>query len=353
VAVASLYLNQVAPSPAWLSPALTVVKSAGLDQNPGTPILDVDPGPPSTESQQIRAVAGNDGTPAATFSGVRVQLWALAFATSTASSLYLGSMGGTKGITIPAGGAMPIDIGPGQQQPFERDWDATYDLTSTEPEIVSHFAGDEVHCCIYGNVHHANDPGSAAIPDVPSGPGPLLDVAGNRHHAQRNMTIQKHDAGGAMAFGMYAANPDPDRDQVFALHIAELAPRELAGWEVRELDGLGPWIRRTRKAPGDGIPGIEVVVDGKTHPVRIAREPLKDLEMDVSDAGAAPELKVELGADEARRMRLNATIPDEELVLRIVDVTQTRDGATVGGARVMVMTVPEELRGPKREYEQR
>jgi hypothetical protein len=351
--VASLYLNQVAPSPAWLSPALTVVKSAGLDQDPGTPVLDVDPAAPSTESQQIRAVAGNDGTPAATFQGVRVQLWALAFATATASSLYLGSMGGTKGITIPAGGAMPIDIGPGQQQPFTRDWDATYGLTSTEPEIVSHFVNDEVHCCIYGNVYHPNDAASASIPDVPTGPGPLLNVAGNRHHAQRNMTIKMHDAADSMAFHMFAANPDPERDQVFMLQIAELVPRKLEGWELYELDALGPWIRRTREAPGDGIPGIEIVIDGKTYPVRIAREPLEDLEMDVRDAGSARELKVELGADEARRMQLNASIPDEEFVLRILDVTQTQDDRTVGGARVMVMTVPEELRNPPRERDYR
>ena len=43
---------------------------------------------------------------------------------------------------------MPIDIGAGKQQPFTRDWDKTNKLTSTEPEIVSHFVNGEVHCCI-------------------------------------------------------------------------------------------------------------------------------------------------------------------------------------------------------------
>jgi hypothetical protein len=343
--VPSLYLNKTPPSPAWNSPALSIVKSAGLPSGAGRPVLDVVAGGSSTEFQRIQAVAGNDTT-STTYAGVRVQLWALAFATATAPSIYLESLGGTKGVTIPAGSSMPIDIGPGQEQPFERPWDASHGLTSTEPEIVSHFVNDEVHCCIYGNVYHPADAASAAIPDVPTGPGPLLDVAGNRHHAQRNMTIVMHDAPDEMAFYMFAANPDPEEDQVVFLQLAELEPRELRPWELAELDALGPWIRRTREAPEGGIPGVEVIVDGKPYPVRIARTPLKDLEMDVPDAGGGTELKVELGAGEARRMRLNARIPDEEFVLRILDVTQTQDDGETG-ARVMIMTVPEELRKPR------
>lgn len=344
--MASLYLNQVPPSPAWLSPALSVVKSAGLDQDAGTPILDVDPLPPSTEYQQIRAVAGNDT--AATFANVHVQLWAHAFATATASSLYLSSMGGTKGISIPGGGAMPIDIGPGQQQPFSRNWDKTYDLTSTDPEIVSHFAGGEVHCCVLGNVYHPNDAGSAQIPNDPNGPGAYLDVVNNRHHAQRNMTIKAHDAPEPLAFQMYAANPDPERDQVVVLQLVERAPEKLSAWQLAELDALGPWIRRTGATVRGGVPGIEFVVDGKPHPVRVAREPLKDLELEVRDAGGGRERKLELGADEARRMQLHATIPDEDFVLRVVDVVQTHGDGSVSGASVMLLSVPAELRKPSR-----
>lgn len=342
--MASLYLNHVAPNPAWLSPALSVVKSAGLDQDAGTPVLDVVPS--ATVFQRIQAVAGNDT--GSTFFNVHVQVWALAFATATASSIYLESMGGTKGRTIPPG-APPIDIGPGQQQPFPHAWDSTHKLKSDEQEIIDHFVDNEVHCCIYGNVHHPDDPTSAPIPDMPSGPGAMLDVVGNRHHAQRNMTIKMLTAGDSMDFHMYAANPVPDEDQDVFLQVAELPPRELQDWELAELDALGPWIRRSRKSPREGIPGIEIVIDGEPTPVRIAREPLKDLEMDITDAGAGRERKLALGADEARRMRLNATVPDEDFALRILDVTQTQGDRTVGGARVMVLTVPAELR-KRRDY---
>ena len=347
IVLPSLYLNKVPPSPAWLSSALSVVKSAGLDQDAGTPVLDVNPIAPSTEYQQIRAVAGND-TASTTFNDVRVQLWAYAAATATASGLYLSSMGGSQGVLIPAGGALQIDIGPGQGQPFTRDWDKTYDLTAGDPDIISHFVNNEVHCCILGNVYQSADGTSAPIPSSPN-PGALLNVATNRHHAQRNMTIKKHPTNFRMDFPMFAANPDPDRDQVFTLQLAEHQPRKFHGWELAELDALGPWIRRTDETPRGGIPGIEVVIDGKPQPVRVARKALEDLEMDIEDEGAGPELRVGLGADEARRMFLHATIPDEEFVLRIIDVAQTQDERTVGGMRLMVMTVPEELlKPPKR-----
>jgi hypothetical protein len=350
VAVPSLYLNKTPPSPAWLSPAFSIVKSAGLNQNPDWPILDVNPSAPSTEFQRLQAVAGNDPG-AGMANAVRVQLWALAFATGTASGLYLASMGGTKGSTIPAGGAAPISIGPGQEQPFSRPWDKTHGLTSTDPDITSHFVNNEVHCCIYGNVYHASDAASAAIPDVATGPGPLLDVAGNRHHAQRNMTIKLHGTARKMGFHMFAANPDPERDQVFTLQIAERPPRKLPEWQLDELDALGPWIRRTPEAPGEGVPGIEIVIDDERYAVGIAHERLEDLEMGIKGEGGGREVKIELGADEARPMELNATIPDERFVLRIIDLAQTQGDTVVGGARIMLMTVPDELLEPPKEPE--
>jgi hypothetical protein len=347
----TLYLNKTPPSPAWLSPAFSIAKSAGLNQNPDWPILDVDPVFPSTEFQRLQAVAGNDDM-TATANNVRVQLWAYACTTAAASGLYLASMGGTKGVTVPAGGAAQINIGPGQEQPFSRAWDKTHGLTSTDPEITSHFVNNEVHCCIYGNVYNQADAASAAIPDVPTGPAPLLQVATNRHHAQRNMTIKLHSTPKMkMGFHMFAANPDPEQDQVFMLQLAERPVRKLPNWQLDEFAALGPWIRRTAEAPGKGVPGIEFVIDGERYPVGIAHERLEDLEMDIKGEGGGREVKLELGADEARPMELNATVPDEPFVLRMIDVHQAQGDTIVGGARIMLMTVPDELLEPPKDDE--
>jgi hypothetical protein len=343
---ASLYLNKVPPVPAWNSPALKVVKSAGIvNQDAGTPILDVDP-VNTTESQDIQAVAGNDDL-TQTAQNVRVQLWAYAVSTGPGvPSIYLASMNGTKGLTIPAGAAT-VSIGPLQEQPFARHWDLYDGLDSTAAEITTHFVNNEVHCCIFGNVYSPDDPTSAEIPDDPvNGPGPSLHVAANRHHAQRNMTIKLYGAPDELAFHMFATAADSEREHVVGLQIEELQLRRPEPWVLAELDALGPWIRRTDKSPRGGIPGVEVVFDDQLYPVRLGKR-LDDLEMDVEEAGSGRELKVELGAGEARRMRLNATLPHEELALRVFEVTQTQDDETVGGVRVMAMTVPKELRRPR------
>ena len=327
----SLYLNQTTPSPAWLSPALSVVKSVGLiNQDASTPLLDVDP---NVDSQLVRAEAGNDGADPA--NDVHVQLWAHAFATAPASNLYLTSLGGVGGVSIPAGAG--VTIGSLQAQPFETPWDSGSGLSSTDPEIAPLLNADgELHCCILGNVYSPTDGHVVADPAT-------LQVATNRRHAQRNMTIKAHDAPAALAFMLFAGNPDPERERDARLQVAERTPKELPAWELAELDALGPWIRRTRRAPEGGLPGIEIIIDRKRHPVRAARRPVKDLAIDVSDAGDGREVKLQLGADEARKLHIHAELPEQEFVLRIFDVTQFEGKRTVGGARLVTLTVPEEL----------
>ncbi|MBE2316561.1 hypothetical protein DVA67_011280 [Solirubrobacter sp. CPCC 204708] len=326
---ASLYLNQTPPNPWWLSPALSVVKVGLTNLDGGTPLLDVVPS--ATVSQHARGEAGNDGTTDAT--DVHVQLWAHVFATAASPSLWLASLGGIAGVSIPAGTGATIEDG--QEQPFDEPWDAGSGLTTAELGPLLNDDG-QLHCCMFGNVYSPTDGQVVTDPTT-------LQPATNRHHAQRNMTISPLNTPAVLNFMLFAGNPDPEREQDARLEVAEITPRKLPNWQLAELDRLGPWIRRTRRTPDGGLPGIEFVIDGKPQPVRTARRPLRDLAIAVDDAGEGRAVKLELGVEEARRLHICAELPDQEFVLRMFDVTQFAGDRQVGGVRVMALAVPEEL----------
>jgi hypothetical protein len=336
----SLYLDKdkSALPAVWLSPSLSVVKlPTTLNQDGGTPLLDIDPA--AGESQNVVAQAGNDS--GATIADVHVQLWALAFGTATVPSLFLTSMGGTKGAKVPAS-PVGTSIANGLEQSFPRPWNKDDGLTSTDPEITARFVGGDVHCCILGNVYSPNDPGSAEIPDSPG--GPVLNVAGERRHAQHNMTIKAHNTARSLAFHLYAGNPDPEREEIATLEIRERVPRKLQTWELRQLDALGPWIRRTKVAHPGGIPGLEILAGRKAHAVLPSKAPLKGLELHIPGAkGSGPKRAIELGAHQAQRMTIAVPKTPGDFVLRVLDITQTQRGKPVGGARLMLMNVPQEL----------
>jgi hypothetical protein len=163
------------------------------------------------------------------------------------------------------------------------------------------------------------------------------------------MTIKAHSTP-LLGFHMFAGNPDGKAGQVVELEIAEHRPRKLQATVLRQLDALGPWIRLAKETPEGGIPGLEVVVGDKVHPLRIARTPLKDLGIQIrGEDGHKPKHKLELGAHEARPIVLDAEVPDEDFTLRVLDVVQTNRDGSRDGARVMLVTAPQDLLAPPRQ----
>lgn len=333
----SLYLNKTAPATAWLSPAIKVFKRPPLvNQHHATPLLDVAAANPP--AQYLQAVAGNAGQTQQT--GVKVQLWALAFGTATAPSLYLGSVGGTGGRVVPPGpNGLTIDAG--LEVDFTQPWDASHGLTSTQQEIIDHFAGGEVHCCIYANVVGAGDPGSRAIAN-PSDPAAQFDPAGNPRHAQRNMIVKGINTPDEMDAKMFMANPDEEEGEQ-TVELVQTNPMRLRPWEIAELVELGPWIRRHKEFPL----GIAIDVGGDLQPLGISKEPLETIELAVEGEGAVgtgKALTAGLKGFEPRRMQLRADLGGKDFTLRVFDVVQRgRDGKVVGGARITSLTAPQEL----------
>jgi hypothetical protein len=340
----SLYLDKVKPNPVYTSGALRIDKKRVNPPGEAEPVLDVVPKSNPLTYQKIQAVAGNDAG-ATGASNVHVQLWALLFTTAGTPDVYLKCLGGNKGITIPAGAG--LSIAAGKTQAFEQDWDSLNGpLVSTDSQISSHTINGEVHCCILGNVY--DKPADRIDTDLGLA-HTQLQVATNRRHAQRNMAI-KPLGPTILAFHMFAGNPNADEDQVVELEIAEHRPHKLPAWELKQLDAVGPWIRRAKETPEGGIPGLKVVVDGKAHPVRVPRRKLRDLGIEIRGHGHERKHKLELGAHQALPIVLGAEVPEEDFTLRVLDVVQRNSDGTRDGARVMLLTAPEELLAPREGY---
>lgn len=331
----SLVLDPAVPSPWYQSRAVAVVGPA-VPADGGTPVLDLNPAA-SPPQQTLQAVVTNTG---AIQPNVRVQLWAQAFATAASADLYLDSVGGPTGVTLPAGAGRTVAAG--GQETFGMTWTPQ----SSDGQISSHFENGKLHCCIQANVFAAV---ADKITDA-SGPGAHLDIANNRRHAQRNMIIQQVGSGAAMSFQMYAASPDPKLAQKVVVHIDEAPARVLEPWVFEEILQAVPAMRRSREPfEGNVVPGFEFAIGDERAPLRMADQRLADLQIAIGDASGR-NLRLTLCPNESQRMWLNASLPDDELVLRVLDITQTLDGEHFGGARVVLLSLPEGLLPPQDAY---
>jgi hypothetical protein len=334
--VSALFLNASIPADWWNSQSLQIVNSDAKNTDGGTPVLDL----PAGATQFLQATVGND---AAAATNVHVQMWAMAFAAAASPSMYLASFAGTAGVTVPAGTGLPVGpLAVGFKSP---NWLPQ----SSEPDIVSHSVGGEVHCCMQANVYGPGD--GAPV----NNPFTELHPDSNRRHAQRNMTIKPHSPGVQMDFEMFVANPSLKAKQRAVLQVREQNPGRVARWQIQELATAVPWLELSRRGAvtgtvkATGLPGLDVVIDGEHQPVVLPRRPLDGLGLEVNGNDAAT-LDLVLAPDDPRPMRLNAKLSDEEFALRVLDITQSQGDKLIGGARVLLVTAPAELLDAPRAF---
>jgi hypothetical protein len=295
----------------WLAKAVGIYNPANTTQDAGLAVTGTD--------QFIRV---NVST-LLTKSHVGVQAWVCAY--GTAGQPYLASAGGKAGLlkdlddqpvpqpfTATAGPELSVDI------PWVPD---ASDLTS-----LGLTSSDELHVCLLANCY-ATPPGAAPDGQQITAQPPPVNVPVNRHHGQHNITLRgMGESTGGMSMAMFAGNPAADGEEVFELAATELP-----------IERLDPSLARIalNSRWGDWL-----AEHGELHP---GKEPAGDVAVEI--AGERGErVRVPLTADKPERMTLTfATRGDEAGVLRAFDVVQRQGKQVVGGARLVTVSVPDDL----------
>ena len=302
----------------YTTPAITIVKPTGVGLNEDPAVIHA-----GVDDQFVRVEVSNKGDADA---DATVTAWAFGFGTN--SNDYSGSFGGVLGVstalTIPAGAT-------------EGDAAVQFDWKPQAAEI----GGTQRHFCIRANVFV--DPADQE-PD-PNVPGSLPDIRilTNIRHGQRNMTLLPKPVTlrESMDFDLAIANPDAREAQEFRFEVREVRGR----FERNEIAHL----RRTNWVDPEFKKGLVLPGTGGEVEVTAARRRAQDFAVEFREK-SGKELVTKLDAGEGGTMRLQMLIaPGDTAAVHRFDVLQHDRKGIVGGARVMVIAVPEELLEP---YEQ-
>lgn len=301
------------PGPAdrtWLSKSLKVLNPKDRNQDEGLALVGVE--------QQIRVLV--DTTRPTTEVGV--QAWVRAF--GPAGAPFLPSANGAAGLERTGFTVYPAP--PAAQLAVDIAWTPQPE----DLELLGSPAGTGLHVCLLGNCYATGsqrDGGRIR----PPGP-PLLDIATNRHHAQRNIRLHPVPAGGVRAHvPMLAGNPFADGAEVFLLGALEVRLPVVDGRTIQRLQA-GRWLRDDR-----GLAGL-----GGT--LRLARRRLSDVRLRIAGEDGRKGVHVPLAVGEPQRLELDVAVPDADPgALHVVDVVQRsrRSRRPVGGARVLLLVVDE------------
>ena len=307
-----LFLKSSATDPQWVNP-IGVIGG----QNPSTPVMD-------GSVHQMRARVGSEKED---FDHVHVQFWMCAY--GTAGMPYLDSAGGTGGTTWPPDDGNPAlthSVVAGGLVIVDADW------TPAPSDITWPQTGD-LHVCMLANAY-ATDGNNNVVDGQPIVSQPPVFTPGNNRQGQRNLTLIIPPKAKRVDFMMFAGHPFADGKAKYTLEVQELLDHRMGQVELDDLL-FNKWLKEEK---GN-------LVAGKDHvPIRLAEKPLRRLELEL-EGECGRELQQTFEAGNPQQFRLQADVEEDENVLRFIDVVQyDEQREIVGGARAMVLTVPEELR---------
>jgi hypothetical protein len=304
-------------APFWLSQSVSIHNPKDPTQDPGVAI----PG----KAQKIRVLVDTK----VTTQNVAVQTWVCAF--GTAGAPYLKSAGGMAGrlkdrddstppqlLTATQGSQLTVDV---DWVPVAQDF-ADWNLPKDK----------DLHVCLLANCF-ATPPGGVADGAQIVAQPPPINVPGNRHHGQHNITLQAVPAGTTkLVFSMFAGNPG-DGEELFELEAREIRRPRLPGLRTRILRGR--WLDPAL----DERLGLErLSVNGGVH---FPDRPIKKLGLEIGGE-RGPKVKIPLERDRPQLLTLKGQLPGgEHGALRAFDIVQRRGRRIVGGARVITLSVDE------------
>ena len=302
---------------AYKSASLQVINTADSTQDEGRAIVGVE--------QQIRVKV--DSLEVST-TNVEVQAWACAW--GTAGQPFLPSANGFTGLLAQLDDNLnpytANPAGPAQQLAVDLDWTPTTD----DLDEIGETGNANLHVCLYANCYSLAGTGDGA--QLP-GPGrPPINVATNRHHAQRNIRLVTLPAGLGMAkFKMFSGNPFADGEDVFVLEAAEVRRPRLGERDRARLQD-GRWLLDDGELPGRG---------GK---LQLAREPIREISLEVKGGkGRNGSVEVPLTAGKPRAVEVEVAVPEAEPgTLHVLDIVHRHRKDVVGGAGVLLLTVDKE-----------
>jgi hypothetical protein len=283
--------------------------------------------------------------------GVRVQVWVCDFTIGVGpAAVTASSPGGAAGTIRTIGTVLAGASG-----------EATIDWTPTEDDLINNNDPTSGHVCLGANCYTLTD-------SVPEGAqwtpmAQFLNICGDQHHAQKNIQVSLLVPGILTTFYLRVAN-GLTRPERFNLAVREasleqlgLAEREhLLGGAAIQPVGLSAEEVERIKAETRGEPAERALLraGARLHlantdrdiALRSAERPAQELQI-IADDRRAADLDLDLEGGTAKPIAVDVVVPRNTPfgTVNVVDVVQSNSrGQLVGGARLMTVAVPRELK---------
>jgi hypothetical protein len=206
------------------------------------------------------------------------------------------------------------------------------------------------HMCVAANVF-SDDP-VAGIDGASLGVGQFLNLCGNQHHAQKNLSILPAAAPGGGGMFPFMLGIGAEEDAIFELEAREVRRERFELAELKDLAALvfvelpeGFDLATLEKLHASGEE-VELLLAGERARVHEARGPAGPFELEApGQKGHRVKVEVPAGRPQTVRLRVRLGKEDEPGAVHAFDIVQRfasgkHEGRLAGGARALLVFAP-------------